>query len=173
MSPDGASSRLGDSVLRMHDPMRSDEYCVMCDREFLRGAADVYLENEYFVYASSRDPSTPPDVLPGSGLAVPVAHRTSPFDFTPDEWVALGDVLRRAKRAWDERLEPDGYGLYWTSFPRAEADVAGMHAHLHVVPRFDDEPRAEGGGRVGIKEEGNRRPDPWRRGNGRARLFGS
>ena len=156
----------------MHSARRSDRYCVMCDRTFLRSAAEVYFENEYFVYASSRDPSTPPDVLPGSGIAVPVVHRASPFDFTSDEWVALGDVLRRAKRAWDERLEPDGYGLYWASFPRADAEVASMHAHLHVVPRFDDEPRADGGGRVGIKGADNRRPDPWCRGSGRARLFG-
>jgi len=157
----------------MPEPPRSDSYCVMCDREFLRSAAEVYFENEYFVYASSHDPSTPADVLPGSGVAVPVAHRPSAFDFTPEEWLALGDVLREAKRAWDERLGPDGYGLYWTSFPGTEADVPMMHAHLHVVPRFDDEPRADGGGRVGIKGEDNRRPDPLRRGTGRARLFGA
>jgi histidine triad (HIT) family protein len=144
----------------------------MCDRSFLRSAAEVFFENEHFVYASSRDPATPPDVLPGSGIAVPVIHRASAFDFTPDEWVALGDVLRQAKQAWDERLAPDGYGLYWTSFPRTDADVAAMHAHLHVVPRFDDEPRAHGGGRAGIKGAENRRPEPWRRGSGRARLFG-
>jgi histidine triad (HIT) family protein len=145
----------------------------MCDRTFSRSAAEIYFENEYFIYASSRDPSTPPDVLPGSGIAVPVAHRASPFDFEPDEWLALGDILRRSKKVWDERLAPDGYGLYWTSFPRSDAEVAEMHAHLHVVPRFDDEPCADGGGRVGIKGDANRRPDPRRPGTGRARLFGS
>jgi histidine triad (HIT) family protein len=152
---------------------QSESYCVMCDRESLRSSAEVYFENELFVYASSRDPSTPQDVLPGSGVAVPVAHRASPFDFTTDEWVALGDVLRRAKQAWDVRLGPDGYGLYWSCFPRAAADVPRMHAHLHVVPRFDDEPRAEAGGRVGIKGQDNRRPDPLARGTGRAALFGA
>ena len=88
----------------MHEPQRSESYCVMCDREFLRSAAEVYFENDFFVYASSRDPSTPADVLPGSGVAVPVAPRPSPFDFTPEEWLALGEVLREAKRAWDDRL---------------------------------------------------------------------
>ena len=144
----------------------------MCDRDALR-AAEVYFENEYFVYASTRDPATPRDVLPGSGVAVPVAHRASPFDFTSEEWVALGEVLVKAKEAWDERLAPDGYGLYWTCFPRADDHVPAMHAHLHVVPRFDDEPRAGGGGRVGIKGAENRRPEPWRHGSGRARRFGS
>jgi histidine triad (HIT) family protein len=150
-----------------------ESYCVMCDRAALRSAAEVYFENHHFVYASSRDPATPPDVLPGSGIAVPIAHRASPFDFTPEEWVALGDVLRQAKRAWDERLQPDGYGLYWTAFPSAEADVPRMHAHLHVVPRFDDEPQKDGGGRVGIKNHDNRRPDPGALGSGRAKLFGN
>jgi histidine triad (HIT) family protein len=157
----------------MNESELFDSYCVMCDREYLRSAADVYFENEHFVYASSRDPSTPPEVLPGSGSAVPVEHRASPFDLTSAEWVALGDVLRRAKEAWDERLEPDGYGLYWTSFLRATADVASVHAHLHVVPRFDDEPRADSGGRVGIKGADNRRPHPQRHGTGSARLFRS
>ncbi len=150
-----------------------ETYCVMCDRDSLRSRSEVYFENEHFVYASSRDPSTPDAVLPGSGVAVPIRHRASPFDLTDEEWVALGDVLRLAKQAWDERLAPDGYGLYWTSFPRTDTDVSNMHAHLHVVPRFDDEPRAEGGGRVGIKGEDNLRPDPQRPGTGRARLFGS
>jgi diadenosine tetraphosphate (Ap4A) HIT family hydrolase len=145
--------------------------CVMCDRAFLR-RAEVYIENEHFVYASTRDPRTPPDVLPGSGIAVPVAHRASPFDLGADEWTALGEVLRAAKSEWDERLAPDGYGLYWTCFPPSASEVSQMHAHLHVVPRFDDEPRADGGGRVGIKGRDNRRPEPWRPGTGRARLFG-
>ena len=150
----------------------TDHYCVMCDRAVLQ-RADVYFENEHFIYASTHDPATPPDVLPGSGVAVPVAHLASPFDFRAEEWVALGDVLAKAKAAWDERLAPDGYGLYWTSFPAADSDVARMHAHLHVVPRFEDEPRADSGGRVGIKGADNRRPDPWRRGSGRARRFGT
>jgi diadenosine tetraphosphate (Ap4A) HIT family hydrolase len=47
-----------------------------------------------------------------------------------------------------------------------------MHAHLHVVPRFDDEPCAESGGRVGIKGAENIRPDPAAPGRGLAKLFG-
>lgn len=146
--------------------------CVFCDRDAMRATADVYVENDWFVYASTRDPRDPPDVLPGSGVAVPVAHKASPFDFTAEEWTGLGEVLRAAKAAWDERLAPDGYFLSWTSFPSAARDVPGMHAHLHVVPRFDDEPCRDLGGRVGIKDPANRRPDPHAPGSGRARLFG-
>ena len=145
--------------------------CVFCDRDGFR-SAEVYVENDFCVYASTRDPRDPPDVLPGCGVIVPRAHRHSPFDFTDDEWAATHELLLAAKEAWDERLAPDGYGLYWSPFPPSDDAVERMHAHLHVVPRFDDEPRAEGGGRAGIKEAENRRPDPLARGTGRALRFG-
>ena len=145
---------------------------MFCDRERLRELAEIYIENVHCVYASTRDPRDPPDVLPGSGVIVPIAHRASPFDFTGEEWAAVHELLLRAKAAWDERLSPDGYGLYWTSFPREAEHVPHMHAHLHVVPRFADEPCADGGGRVGIKGGENRRPDPRAPGYGLAGLFG-
>jgi histidine triad (HIT) family protein len=145
--------------------------CVFCDLAHLR-VADVYFENDYCVYASTRDPRDPADVLPGSGIAIPIAHRASPFDFTPEEWAALHEVLIKAKEAWDERLAPDGYFLSWTSFPPRHEVVPDMHAHLHVVPRFDDEPCRDKGGRAVIKGAENRRPEPLRPGSGRAKLFG-
>ncbi len=146
--------------------------CVFCDREFLRDAAEFYVENEHCVYASTRDPRDPPDVLPGSGVIVPIAHKASPFDFSLEEWTAVHELLLAAKKIWDERLAPDGYGLYCTPFPRSDDVVELMHAHLHVVPRFDDEPCADGGGRVGIKGAENRRPHPLAPGTGRALRFG-
>ena len=145
--------------------------CVFCDLATLR-AADLYFENAFCAYASTRDPRDPPDVLPGSGIIVPIAHRASPFDFTPEEWAATGELLIKAKAAQDERLAPDGYFLCWSPFPRADDDVPQMHAHLHVVPRFDDEPLADQGGRTAIKAPKNRRPDPFRPGSGRAKSFG-
>jgi histidine triad (HIT) family protein len=143
----------------------SEVECVFCDLSQLR-LADVYIENECCVYASTRDPRDPPDVLPGCGVIVPIAHRSSPFEFTDEEWAATHELLLAAKAAQDDRLEPDGYTLVWNCSP----DVS--HAHLHVLPRFDDEPLAELGGRSAIKVPENRRPDPLKPGSGRARLFG-
>ena len=145
--------------------------CAFCNLDNLRGA-EFYFEDQYCVYASTRDQRDPPDVLPGSGILIPIAHRSSPFDLTPVEWASTGDLLVKAKAVWDEHLAPDGYFLCWTSWPGNEMSVPNMHAHLHVVPRFDDEPRATVGGRVGIKGSDNIRPDPRRPGSGRARLFG-
>ena len=144
--------------------------CPFCDLALFR-AADVCIENDFCVFATTRDPRDPPDLLPGCGLIVPIAHRPSVFDFTADEWAATRELLLSAKEALDERLAPDGYLLAWNAFPPA-GDEALFHAHLHVVPRFDDEPLAAEGARSAIKVPGNRRPDPFGRGNGRAQLLG-
>jgi histidine triad (HIT) family protein len=138
--------------------------CAFCDRENLR-VADVYIENDQCLYASTRDPRDPPDVLPGCGIIIPIAHRRTPFDFTPEEWAATHDLLTAAKAAQDERLSPDGYTLIWNCHPPASNE--DLHAHLHVIPRFDDEPLADAGGRSAIKVPENRRPDPTAPGNGR------
>lgn len=55
----------------------------------------------------------------------------------------------------------DGYPLGWN-------DQGRLYAHLHVLPRFDDEPLWDQGVRSAIKLPENRRPDPWAPGNGRA-----
>src|SRR5919197_6637440 len=103
-------------------------YCVFCDLTRLR-AAEVCFENDFCMYASTRDPRDPPDVLPGCGVIVPVAHRPSPFDFTAEEWAATHELLLAAKAAQDERLAPDGYTLIWNCFPGIE-DEPTHHAHL-------------------------------------------
>jgi histidine triad (HIT) family protein len=144
--------------------------CVFCDRDFLRSTAEVYLQNDHCVYASTRDPRDRPDVLPGCGVIVPIEHRASPFDFTPEQWAATHELLLAAKEAWDERLAPDGYTLVWNCAAAGGQETA--HAHLHVIPRFDDEPLAGAGGRSAIKVPENVRPDPFAPGNGRAGSLG-
>ena len=147
----------------------SDSDCVFCDLTQFR-TAEVCIENAYCLYASTRDPRDPADVLPGCGVIIPIEHRLSPFDFTPEEWGAVHELLVAAKAAQDELLAPDGYMLLWNCF--SEAGGTSHHAHLHVIPRFDDEPLADKGGWSAIKVPENRRPDPTRPGNGRARAFG-
>jgi diadenosine tetraphosphate (Ap4A) HIT family hydrolase len=81
----------------------------------------------------------------------------------------LNELLVAAKAAQDEPLAPDGYMLLWNCF----SEPGGMlhHAHLHVIP-LRRRALADKGGRSAIKVPENRRPDPTRPGNGRARAFG-
>ena len=142
--------------------------CTFCDRSWMQ-RADIFIENDLCVFVSSEDADTraraglPPGVLPGSGVIVPIAHRRSPFDLTADERMATRALLLAARRALHDVLAPDGYTLGWNA-------QSGLHAHLHVLPRFDDEPMVNTGVRSGINVPENRRPDPYRRGSGRALL---
>jgi diadenosine tetraphosphate (Ap4A) HIT family hydrolase len=141
------------------------EGCVFCDQSWMR-ECEIFIETRHCIFASTLDD---PDiraraglaegVLPGSGAIVPIAHRTSVFELTPAEWADTQDLLLRARMALHDLLAPDGYLLGWND--------NGLHPHLHVIPRFDDEPMADQGVRSGIKDPANRRPDPWRRGTGR------
>ena len=93
--------------------------------------------------------------LAGSGVIVPVRHAATLFDLTSAE---LGDtfMLLQTVKAWmDERYRPDGYNVGWNCGPVAGQQI--MHAHLHVIPRFRDEPYAGRGIRSWLKQAENRR----------------
>jgi diadenosine tetraphosphate (Ap4A) HIT family hydrolase len=145
----------------------SEDGCHFCDEQTRFRKADVYIENDFCIFFAATSNSEiraeadlPPDVLPGSGAIIPIAHRTSPFDFTADEWAATHDLLIKARGALHELLAPDAYTLGW--------NVTSLHAHLHVIPRFYDEPMWHQGVRSAIKTPENKRSDPWRPGTGRA-----
>jgi diadenosine tetraphosphate (Ap4A) HIT family hydrolase len=112
--------------------------------------AQVVLENTHCLFLQQTEP-----VLEGSGLIIPRQHRETVFDLTEDEWQATFDLLQRA-RAWIEnKYTPDGYNLGWNCGQVGGQEV--FHAHLHVIPRFRDEPLAGKGIRYWLKQESNRR----------------
>ena len=117
----GASPRCSIRLLapggEQNGPMT--EGCVICDHDRLR-EADLYLENDFCIYSSTRDPRDPPDVIPGCGTIVPKAHRASPFDLTAEEWAATRELLLLVRAELRKRLAPDGYTLGWN-------DQGGLH----------------------------------------------
>ncbi len=130
--------------------------------------ADVCIENDDCIFFASWDPEMraaadlPPDVLPGSGAIVPIVHRNGPFELSVAEWAATQDLLIKARSALHQRLAPDGYTIGWN------AQGGQLHAHLHVIPRFHDEPLWNRGVRSAIKLPENVRPEPWAPGTGDA-----
>jgi histidine triad (HIT) family protein len=111
----------------------------------------VVLENDLCLYLRREEV-----VLPGSGIIIPKAHRETVFDLTSEEWAATFDLLQQVKSAVDEVYAPQGHSVGWNV-----GEVGGQeifHAHLHVIPRFEDEPYAGRGIRYWLKQETNRRP---------------
>ena len=95
------------------------------------------------------------EILPGSGLIVPYQPRRTVFDLTSEEWLATFDLLQQAKAYIDERYAPDGYNVGWNNGPTAGQTIAQVH--LHVIPRFADEPRAGRGICWYLKQPENRK----------------
>jgi histidine triad (HIT) family protein len=96
------------------------------------------------------------DSLPGSGMIIPKAYRPTVFDLTQEDFIATHDLLQNVKVYLDKTLNPDGYSVGWNVMP-----VGGQHipqAHLHIIPRFADEPFAGRGIRYWLKQKENRRP---------------
>mgnify|MGYP001072022269 CR=1 FL=1 len=102
-----------------------------------------YIEDERFQGA-----------LKHSGVIIPAKHRRTVFDLTEDELLATFRMLGRVKRWMDERLSPDGYNIGWNCEPTGGQTV--LHAHMHVIPRFRQEPLAGQGIRALLKSDANR-----------------
>jgi hypothetical protein len=117
--------RLYVSDYRSENVDMTENDCVFCDLAQFR-AADVCIENVSCLYAATRDPRDPPDVLPGCGVIIPIAHRPSPFDFTAEEWAATHEFLLQAKTAQDERLAPTA--------TRSFGIVSRSRGNLRITP---------------------------------------
>jgi histidine triad (HIT) family protein len=92
--------------------------------------------------------------LKHSGIVVPVAHRETVFDLTESEVAATFRLLRRVKAWMDAEFSPDGYNVGWNCGRVGGQEV--FHAHLHVIPRFRQEPLAGHGIRSHLKSDANR-----------------
>lgn len=137
--------------------------CDFCDLDNFREAS-IFIASELCFFVSDSFAST--QVLPGAGVICPIQHRESPFALSREEWLDTQSLLALARQALDSRLQPDGYNLIWNVQPDGGQEMA--HAHLHLIPRFHDEPYAGRGGRWLLKQPENRRSDPLAPGLGRA-----
>lgn len=92
--------------------------------------------------------------LKGGGMIITQRHIETPFDINEAEWTALRELLPTFK-SFVDKYSPDGYNLGWNILPDAGQHV--MHAHLHLFPRYNDEPLASKGIRYAFKQSSNRR----------------
>jgi diadenosine tetraphosphate (Ap4A) HIT family hydrolase len=112
-------------------------------RIIFRHDAVVFLQNEKEQGA-----------LRGSGVIIPVRHAETVFDLAPHEISASFALLAVVKAWMDEQYRPDGYNVGWNC--GAVGGQIDMHAHMHVIPRFRQEPYAGRGIRYWLKQPTNR-----------------
>jgi len=95
-------------------------------------------------------------ILVGSCIIIPKAHKATVFDLDDAEWQSTKELIDKVKNYLDEKYNPDGYNVGWNCGTVGGQEV--FHAHLHIIPRYADEPFAGRGIRSWIKREENRRP---------------
>lgn len=94
-------------------------------------------------------------VLVGSYVIIPKSRVSSPFELSQKEWIDTQELLLKVKEYIDKTYKPDGYNLGWNVGEVAGQSVA--HAHLHILPRYKDEPFAGKGIRSWLKKPENAR----------------
>ncbi|MBX0356149.1 HIT family protein [Halobacillus sp. Nhm2S1] len=123
--------------------------CILCSLE-ADEEQKIIFENDscYFVQKDQR-------ILKGSGLIVPKSHRTTVFDLSREEWMDTQEMIQQVKEWLDETLQPDGYNIGYNCYETGGQHI--FHAHMHIIPRFQDEPHAGKGIRHWLKQEENKR----------------
>lgn len=110
----------------------------------------IVLSNQYCIFLQK-----PQEVLIGSGVIVPKEHRQTVFDLSEDEWNATFELLQEVKVYLDSKYKPQGYNIGWNVGNIGGQEI--FHAHLHVIPRYEDEPMSGKGIRYWLKQPQNKR----------------
>jgi histidine triad (HIT) family protein len=74
----------------------------------------------------------------GHSLVVPRQHSFDLMDVSDEDLERTMLAARRLARRIDEVLEPDGINLLNSCRPAAWQTV--FHYHIHVIPRYEDDP---------------------------------
>ena len=111
---------------------------------------EIVLANEHCFFLQQPQP-----VLVGSGLIIPRRHCESVFDLTTPEWTATFNLLGQVKGLLDCEYGPQGYNVGWNCGKVGGQEI--FHAHLHVIPRYADEPLAGKGIRYWLKQDASKR----------------
>jgi diadenosine tetraphosphate (Ap4A) HIT family hydrolase len=95
-------------------------------------------------------------VTAGHSLVIVQRHVASFFDLTLSEVQAVFELLFETRRLLDQRHQPSGFNVGVNIGSAAGQTV--MHAHIHLIPRYNgDVPEPEGGIRNVIPGKGRYR----------------
>ena len=74
----------------------------------------------------------------GHALVIPRRHSANLYEIGEDDLASTGAAAQRLARRMKERLGCDGINLINSCEPAAWQTV--FHFHVHVIPRYDDDP---------------------------------
>jgi histidine triad (HIT) family protein len=109
------------------------EDCLFCGIVAGEVPAQIVDSDEHTVAFMDINPATR-----GHALVVPREHSADLMEITDEDLERTMVAARRLARKMDGTLEPDGFNLLNACRPAAWQTI--FHYHLHVIPRYDDDP---------------------------------
>lgn len=113
--------------------MNGEPDCIFCGIVAGTVSSTTIAQNDRAIAFMSIEP-----VTPGHALVVPRAHSTDLLDITPEDLAACVHLAQEVAGRAKDRLGADGVNLLNCSGTAAWQTV--LHFHLHVIPRFKDQP---------------------------------
>lgn len=113
--------------------VRAEPDCIFCGVVAGEISSTTIAQSERVIAFMDINP-----VTPGHALAVPRSHATDLFDITTDDLAACVHLAQRIAGRAQDRLGADGVNLLNCSGEAAKQTV--FHFHIHVIPRFKDQP---------------------------------
>lgn len=112
-----------------------NEHCPFCKPP----DSSVWHSNDKGIVLSDGFP-----VAEGHSLIVPRTHVASLFGLAPEDQQSLWQMVTEVRELLTKKLNPDGFNVGLNDGVAAGQTI--MHAHIHVVPRWDGDVEDPRGG---------------------------
>ena len=113
--------------------MAGEADCIFCAIAAGDASAEIVDSDEYTVAFMDINPATR-----GHALVIPRAHSADLMEIDDEDLERTNLAARRLARRMDETLAPAGFNVINACRPAAWQTV--FHFHLHVIPRYEDDP---------------------------------
>jgi histidine triad (HIT) family protein len=107
--------------------------CIFCAIASGEGKAEIVDSDDRTVAFMDINPATR-----GHALVIPRTHAESLFEVSEEDMFATMAAARRLARRMRETIKPDGINILNAAGRAAWQSV--FHFHLHVIPRYRDDP---------------------------------
>ena len=110
-----------------------DPDCIFCAIVAGEAAAEIIDSDEHTVTMMDINPATR-----GHALVIPRTHSPDLLAIGEDDLCRTAVAAQRIAKRMEATLEPDGFNLINSC--RAAAWQTVFHFHVHVIPRYEDDP---------------------------------
>ncbi len=107
--------------------------CIFCAIVAGEAPAEIVDSDEHTIAFMDINPATA-----GHALVIPRRHSADLLEIPAEDLEHTNVAAQRLAARMRETLEPDGFNVINACGPAAWQTV--FHFHLHVVPRFEDDP---------------------------------